>query len=411
VGWFVNISSNAALTNVDGLSALTSVGNYLYIQSNAVLTNLDGLAALISVGTSLLIQNNPQLAVCYALAPLLDDVDDALPGPGPWPYPGGVPDVGEYPRLLNNLPGCNSVDQILSVRPPEGTAVIAIQKLFADRNAETGVELTLQCSSGTYGPKQVTAYPDPVPPPRGQIEHIFVISEIPLADGNGATCSVIETPVHGYSTEYKCPQSENMSASDASCNVAYSGIVPDDNTACQWSDVQIGDSNNCLIVNTPEPVEIKVTKVWDFSGAPGSEINLDTEINITCNAYISGSTACCGNLFTIQKPLQEPDYQDGIATVTVSVYPSWYSASELEAGDGNFCFAEETGVSSAVEVDNSECGDREQPGMEVTAGSSDGCTIYNTLFFEGIPTLNQWGMAMMALLMLGLGMVGFRRFA
>ena len=36
--------------------------------------------------------------------------------------------------------------------------------------------------------------------------------------------------------------------------------------------------------------------------------------------------------------------------------------------------------------------------------------ITNTVFFEGIPTLNQYGMAIMALLMLGVGFVGFRRF-
>jgi hypothetical protein len=34
----------------------------------------------------------------------------------------------------------------------------------------------------------------------------------------------------------------------------------------------------------------------------------------------------------------------------------------------------------------------------------------NTVFYEGIPTLNQYGMAIMALLMLGMGFVGFRRF-
>ena len=41
----------------------------------------------------------------------------------------------------------------------------------------------------------------------------------------------------------------------------------------------------------------------------------------------------------------------------------------------------------------------------------DSCTFTNTVFFEGIPTLSQYGLALMALLMLGVGMVGFRRFA
>ncbi|MCH8058292.1 MAG: IPTL-CTERM sorting domain-containing protein [Proteobacteria bacterium] len=43
-------------------------------------------------------------------------------------------------------------------------------------------------------------------------------------------------------------------------------------------------------------------------------------------------------------------------------------------------------------------------------GDSEECTIINTAFFEGIPTLNQYGLAIMALLMLGVGFVGFRRF-
>ena len=44
-------------------------------------------------------------------------------------------------------------------------------------------------------------------------------------------------------------------------------------------------------------------------------------------------------------------------------------------------------------------------------GTGADCTIYNTVFFEGIPTLSQWGMAIMALLMLGVGLVGFRHIA
>ena len=48
--------------------------------------------------------------------------------------------------------------------------------------------------------------------------------------------------------------------------------------------------------------------------------------------------------------------------------------------------------------------------MRVSVGSGDSCVMTNTVFFEGIPTLNQYGMAIMALLMLGMGFVGFRRF-
>ena len=46
----------------------------------------------------------------------------------------------------------------------------------------------------------------------------------------------------------------------------------------------------------------------------------------------------------------------------------------------------------------------------VTPGKGGDCTFTNAVFFEGIPTLSQYGMAIMVLLMLGVGFVGFRRF-
>ena len=74
------------------------------------------------------------------------------------------------------------------------------------------------------------------------------------------------------------------------------------------------------------------------------------------------------------------------------------------------CYATENLVSDAVEVDNG-CGDSEaDAAIEVGIGMGDECTITNTVFFEGIPTLNQYGMAILALLMLAVGFVGMRRF-
>ena len=60
----------------------------------------------------------------------------------------------------------------------------------------------------------------------------------------------------------------------------------------------------------------------------------------------------------------------------------------------------------AIGVESTDdCGDRAIP-----AGGSSSCTFTNTVFFEGIPTLNRYGIAVMALLMLGVGMVGYRKF-
>ena len=60
--------------------------------------------------------------------------------------------------------------------------------------------------------------------------------------------------------------------------------------------------------------------------------------------------------------------------------------------------------SSVVSTDTCDGSVRVFPGGEAS------CHFVNTVFFEGIPTLSQYGLAIMALLMLGLGFVGFRRF-
>jgi hypothetical protein len=79
---------------------------------------------------------------------------------------------------------------------------------------------------------------------------------------------------------------------------------------------------------------------------------------------------------------------------------------DTTAGDAS-CTAYETGIDSSEVESVDTCEDA----MVVEAAGSNGCEITNTVFFEGIPTLSQYGLALMALLMLGMGMIGFRRFA
>ena len=50
-------------------------------------------------------------------------------------------------------------------------------------------------------------------------------------------------------------------------------------------------------------------------------------------------------------------------------------------------------------------------GLSLSPGSGDGCTIVNTRLYEGIPTLCQYSLGILALLMLAVGAVGFRRYA
>lgn len=56
----LNINNNTLLTNLDGLSNLTNVGQALYI-NNTALTNLSGLGSITSIGGNFTITNNPYL--------------------------------------------------------------------------------------------------------------------------------------------------------------------------------------------------------------------------------------------------------------------------------------------------------------------------------------------------------------
>jgi hypothetical protein len=144
-----------------------------------------------------------------------------------------------------------------------------------------------------------------------------------------------------------------------------------------------------------------VTKVWDVTNDGGDYYDRDADITIGCDGKMSPYSWKKHGKWFYKKHLDDSDYVDGQYTITVEVIPDYPSST---------CFAEEDHVASAVET-TSDCGGWKDPGMEVSAGEGDSCTITNTLFFEGIPTLNQYGLAIMALLMLGIGMVGFRRFA
>ncbi len=107
----VTIGNNAALNNLDGLSALTNLGRLVIVENNA-LTNVNGLSGLTYVGSALDVQYNDILDQCAGLLHLVDQWDDAEPGPGPGDSQ--VPDVGGEVLLGENLAGCNSIEEILA---------------------------------------------------------------------------------------------------------------------------------------------------------------------------------------------------------------------------------------------------------------------------------------------------------
>jgi len=166
-----------------------------------------------------------------------------------------------------------------------------------------------------------------------------------------------------------------------------------DTSGCVWDDVMTSDSPfSCVVNNTAQDGTFTVNKVWNiFNEDVGSEVYEQAHVELWCDAVITNGgyyDDYSGNWYLY-------DYLGDGESLTAKV-------STL-TGTAN-CWAYEHIYQSGVES-SGDCGSR-----PIVAGGSSSCTFTNTVFFEGIPTLSQYGLVLMALLMLGMGFVGFRRF-
>ena len=159
---------------------------------------------------------------------------------------------------------------------------------------------------------------------------------------------------------------------------------------CAWTGVSGGDSNVCVVNNTVEDVTFRVNKVWEI-GTGGSDIDTSVDITVTCDSPITNNGAV---------------EDDGTWRYTETTFGTDYVDAEVTPmRPYTTCSATESSLpSSAVETDN-QCS-----GIELSVGNGNECTITNTVFFEGIPTLDRYGLAVLILLTLGVGLVGLRRF-
>ena len=239
-----------------------------------------------------------------------------------------------------------------------GLARFRVTKTFSD-GSDDEVQVTLTCNSGLPLEQSFTIE-------GGGEGVLFVVEEIPES---GADCEV---------TESGGP-------------AGYTAVFNNGN-GCAWEDV-VGGLRICNITNEANPAEYTVTKDWVVTGAVGEGVIEAAFVDIDCDSDI---------LSVDGSPIIDPTdeyraYLEGDGdSVTVEV--------DTSAGPTE-CSAVEDVNQSGIETDYS-------PGCSnatLTAGGSGSCTITNTVFFEGIPTLSQWGMALMALLMLGVGFIGLRR--
>jgi hypothetical protein len=186
--------------------------------------------------------------------------------------------------------------------------------------------------------------------------------------------------------EVDCEVTETGTVDGYTPNYDNGSVVSD--VSCAYTDVASG-AFSCAITNNADPATFTVYKEWVIEGAVGHEVIEEARVTIYCNNEIQGGGAN-GSYYYLSDTL----VGDG-DSLTATVDTTLQSAQ---------CWAEEDLFESGVELENN-CGSRSIP-----AGGSFSCTLTNTVFFEGIPTLNQYGLAFMAMLMLGVGLVGLRRF-
>jgi len=258
-----------------------------------------------------------------------------------------------------------------------GDARFIVSKNFTDDNP-TSIEVTITCNTGV-----------PLTQSASITENNGVGFVVASFDPIQGTCEITEDGEAGYTGTYL--------ANDT---------LPSD-TSCLFEDNFLEGDQFCVINNAATPIEVTVAKVWNLEGAGGDEVDTDSAFMIVSDNLITGGYDCFDDNFA-DNPAGEgwefcaTLFLHGDDSDSVMVTPS--------AG-GTMVYIWEMGQDSSVETDNS-CGEGSIGSVEIMpAGTPPTCTFTNTVFFEGIPTLNQYGMAILALLMLGVGFVGFRRFA
>jgi len=286
--------------------------------------------------------------------------------------------TGFYNRAEGSASDPDLSNNDACVNPSGGEVVFRVTKDFLDDNTDL-VNVHISCNTGL---------------PLDQDKEIgdvsfdegvgFVVTSF---EPGALNCEIYETPVPaGYEPMYEAGEGNLANAEQI-------GATAD---ACVFNGVTGGEFT-CVVTNDPQPVAVTVNKYWEiFNPGNGNEFPLEAEVTLYCDApIVDGSeNQQTGYWF------KEFDVL-GDTTHTEYVVPAYPSSR---------CWAVESNQTSYVEVLN-DCGDSFGTAqMSVSVGHPAECTITNTVFFEGIPTLNRYGLALLVLLMLGVGFVGFRRF-
>lgn len=295
-------------------------------------------------------------------------------------------------REIVELTGWSGVDAICENQAPAGVAssvefqlenpnvLFWVRKDFSDNNP-MGINAKIQCNTG-----------------------LPIQQQSPLSDpATGETFPIVGFVVYAYSPGFlKCWIWEEevpagyVESYDASAvpNSGIAGDIIDDDpdfSGCIFDEVE-GGAFNCNITNELLPSSFTVHKEW-LGEVLENDVPLEANVAWNCYNVLSGPygrPTNIGGRFTLSGATDSQDI--------APIYPWW--------GGDSYCSASELIADSLVESDNSEC---DRVAIPFAPAPGPGCTIYNTVFFEGIPTLGKPGLALLFLLMLGVGIVAYRR--
>jgi hypothetical protein len=244
----------------------------------------------------------------------------------------------------------------IPVEAVPSSALFRVTKTFSDGSTDQ-VRVTLNCSTGLPLSQSATIGGG------DQTGVTFMVTNIP----GPVECEVTET------------------GSPAGYTPVFNG-----GAGCLWNPVVAG-VNSCVIVNQAQDATFTANVVWNMTNEGGNPVETHNPVSITCNQDIVSASS--GNISNDMRTATAVLGDGGFLTITVDT-----------SGGAAACSAAQSIAESGVET-VSDCQVR-----LLEAGSSDSCTFVNTVFFEGIPMLGDRGLAILALLMLGMGVVGVRRF-
>lgn len=294
---YLDINNNA-LANVDGLQSLLGVGGDLIIYGNNPLPNLDGLLNLIRVEGHLGISNNPNLDECRGLIPLLDELDDGEIGPGPGVA--GIPDVASSAEIFGNLENCNSVEQILA---SEVSTTFSVTKAFSDGNPAP-VPVSLTCESTTTLIDAVSNQASIGSPAEFEIRR--------FVPGLLAGCTASETFVPN-------------------------GYTPNE-TDCFEVPLSNAGTHSCDIINTQNPVEITVTKLFRDANPENVEVAVECSSGVISAVDTTASMADAANF-----AISDFSYVGASCTATETMPEGYFQESSscsnilISPGNGTSC--------------------------------------------------------------------------